>query len=183
MGRQKKSVTLVLGGARSGKSRYAQELALQFKRVTFIATARPIDSEMRRKIDLHRRERPASWRTVEAPVNLPEAIRSVGKNGDALLVDCLTVYLANLMHANQLADYGDHFREICEGIKAAKSSVIAVSNEVGCGIVPAFRSGRHFRDLLGQLNQRIAKIADKVVLMVAGVPMTLKDSSSAKRRA
>lgn len=172
---QEKSITLVLGGARSGKSSYAQELALRFKHVTFIATALPIDSEMQRKIDAHRSERPASWKTIEAPIELAEAIRSESKSGAALLVDCLTVHVGNLMHEKQQFDYGDHFRELCAEIEAAQSPVIAVSNEVGSGIVPTFPSGRQFRDLLGQLNRQVAVAADTVVLMVAGIPMTIKD--------
>lgn len=176
MVRHGKSITLVLGGVRSGKSRYAQELAAQFKRVVFIATARPTDLEMRRKIAVHRRARPSWWKTIEAPVNLGEAIRSEGRRSDVLLIDCLTLYLGNAMKAkNGVRDLQAHVRDVCESIRAAETSIIAVSNEVGCGIVPAFRSGRIYRDLLGELNQQVAGSADKVILMVAGVPVTVKD--------
>jgi adenosylcobinamide kinase/adenosylcobinamide-phosphate guanylyltransferase len=171
-----KNITLVLGGARSGKSRYAQQIASRFERVTFIATGRSGDEEMRRKIAQHRRERPAAWKTVEAPLNLHKSIRSESQKADVVLVDCLTLYVANVMGAkkNSQGDPKKHIEEVCDAIRATKASVIAVSNEVGSGIVPAYQSGRIYRDFLGQMNQGVAQIADKVVLMVAGVPMTLK---------
>lgn len=174
-----KNITLVLGGARSGKSRYAQQLASRFERVTFIATGRPGDAEMRKKISRHRRERPAAWKTVEAPVNLHKTICSESQNADVVLIDCLTLYAANVMGGKKRSrsDPKKHIENICDAIRASKASVVAVSNEVGSGIVPAYRSGRVYRDFLGQMNQKIAQIADKVVLMVAGVPLTVKDST------
>jgi len=171
-----KTVTLIVGGARSGKSRYAQNLAEGFERVTFVATARASDSGMRRKIARHRLERPASWETVEAPLRLESAIQSVSTKVDMLIIDCLTLYLANLMRARrEQKSIPDHLSRVCEAIRRAKSSIIIVSNEVGCGVVPPYRSGRLYRDLLGQLNQQIAQIADRVVLMVAGLPVVVKD--------
>lgn len=172
-----KSITLVLGGARSGKSRYALNLASEFKRVTFIATARASDVEMRRKIDAHRAERPASWRSVEAPLDLPGALRQEGGKVDALLIDCLTVYVANILGSKDggAQRFRGHLQEVCGALQAAKPSVIAVSNEVGSGIVRAYRSGRIYRDLLGQFNQEVARIADRVIFMVAGLPLTIKD--------
>jgi len=176
-----KTVTLILGGARSGKSRYAQQLAERFDRVTFIATARASDSGMRRKIARHRSERPPSWETVEEPLRLENAIQSWSARADLLIIDCLTLYLANLMRARRgQGGILDHLSQVCQAIGCAKSSIIIVSNEVGCGVVPAFRSGRLYRDLLGQLNQRIAQVADRVVLMVAGVPLTVADRLTAK---
>lgn len=172
-----KSITLILGGARSGKSRYALNLASEFKRVTFIATARASDVEMRRKIDAHRAERPASWRTVEAPLDLPDVLRQGGRKSDVLLIDCLTVYLANILRSKDgsAQRFRGHLQEICEALQGVKPSVIVVSNEVGSGIVPAYRSGRIYRDLLGQFNQEVARIADRVIFMVAGLPLTIKD--------
>jgi adenosylcobinamide kinase / adenosylcobinamide-phosphate guanylyltransferase len=171
-----KVVTLIVGGARSGKSRYAQKLGEGFDRVTFIATARASDSAMRRKIARHRSERPASWETIEAPLRLESAIHSRSAEADMLIIDCLTLYLANLMRARTgQKSILDHLSQVCEAIRCAKSSIVIVSNEVGCGIVPAFRSGRLYRDLLGQLNQQMAQIADRVVLMVAGLPLTVGD--------
>ncbi len=169
-------VTLILGGARSGKSRFAQTLAAKDRRVAFLGTARPSDAEMRRKIALHRSERPGSWKTIDAPVALAKAIASRSSETDVILIDCLTVYVDNVMGSTR----GDSkriekdFDALCNEIQRAKCSIILVSNEVGCGIVPAFRSGRRYRDILGRLNQRVAAIADRVFVMVAGLPLTVK---------
>jgi adenosylcobinamide kinase / adenosylcobinamide-phosphate guanylyltransferase len=171
-------VTLVLGGARSGKSRYAQTLASCYRRVTFLATARPSDREMRDRIAAHRRERPASWKTVEAPLDLYKTITSESRKADLLLVDCLTLFAANTLSQRRKASNARFVTEqLCQAIRSSQASVIVVSNEVGSGIVPAYRSGRIYRDLLGEMNQEIAKIADKVVLMIAGIPLTVKDTA------
>ena len=177
---RKKQITLVLGGARSGKSCYAQQLASHFGRVTFIATGRRTDAEMRRKIDRHRRERPSSWKTIEAPLDLDKAIRSQSQNADVLLIDCLTVYVDNVMGTREKRKSytKDCIGEVCGAIWACEASVIVVSNEVGSGIVPEYRSGRVYRDFLGQMNQEIAQMANQVILMVAGVPITIKDSAA-----
>lgn len=179
---RKKQITLVLGGAQSGKSYYAQQLASQFERVTFIATGRRTDAEMRRKIDRHRRERPSSWRTVEAPLDLDKAIGSQSQNADVLLIDCLTVYIDNVIGTREKRNSytKDCIDEVCGAIRACEASVIVVSNEVGSGIVPEYRSGRVYRDFLGQMNQQIAQMANQVVLMVAGVPMTIKGSATSQ---
>jgi adenosylcobinamide kinase/adenosylcobinamide-phosphate guanylyltransferase len=175
----RKTVTLVLGGARSGKSRYAQEFAASFGRVVFIATARRSDAEMRARIARHRRERPASWKTVEIVKGLDRAILDEGPSADLLLIDCLAVYLANLMgrKGGQGSKIRTHIESVCEAVRGAKPSVVMVSNEVGCGVVPPYPSGREFRDLLGELNQQVAKVADKVIFMVAGLPLILKDGA------
>jgi adenosylcobinamide kinase / adenosylcobinamide-phosphate guanylyltransferase len=175
-------VTLVLGGARSGKSHYAQALASGYRRVTLLATARRSDAEMRERIARHRRERPASWKTVEAPLDLHKTIASESLKADLLLVDCLTLFVANAISRNRKKSSARTVTEqLCEAIRASKASVIVVSNEVGSGIVPAYRSGRIYRDLLGQMNQEIAKIADKVVLMIAGIPLTVKGQHESSR--
>ena len=181
-GRPRKEITLVLGGARSGKSYYAQQLASHFARVMFLATARRTDAEMRKKIARHRRARPVSWRTIEAPVDLDKAIRSQSPNVDLILIDCLTVYVDNVAGTakKRQPHAKDCIEEICDAIRACRASVIVVSNEVGSGIVPEYQSGRIYRDLLGQMNQKIAQIADRVVLMIAGVPLTIKDSNAYK---
>lgn len=179
-GIRKKNITLVLGGAQSGKSHYARQLACQFGRVTFIATGRETDAEMREKIARHRRERPASWKTIEAPAHLDRAIRRESQNADVLLIDCLTLYADNVAGTGRKRKtYAQNcVEELCGAIRASEASVIAVSNEVGSGIVPEYRSGRIYRDLLGRMNQKIAQIADRVILMVAGVPVTIKDSAA-----
>jgi adenosylcobinamide kinase / adenosylcobinamide-phosphate guanylyltransferase len=175
-----RNVTLVLGGVRSGKSRYAQTLASRYRRVTFLATARPSDREMRERIAMHRRDRPASWKTVEAPIDLHETITAESLKADLVLVDCLTLFVANAMtrHPRKPGSVRLATQQVCQAIRSSRASVIVVSNEVGSGIVPIYRSGRIYRDLLGQMNQEIAKIADRVVLMIAGIPLTVKGRRS-----
>lgn len=172
------SIVLVLGGVRSGKSRFAQTLAERSDRVTFVATAEcRDDKEMQHKIQQHRAERSANWATLEEPLCVAAAIRSAAIDSDVVLVDCLTVFAANLLEA-----YGeDEVRrrgevdDLCDALRSSQCAVILVSNEVGWGVVPAYRSGRRFRDFVGELNQRVAAVADTVVLMVAGLPMVIKE--------
>jgi adenosylcobinamide kinase / adenosylcobinamide-phosphate guanylyltransferase len=175
-GRQK-TVTLVLGGARSGKSRYAQSLASAFQRVIFIATARRSDDEMRARIARHRRERPSSWKTLEITTGLDRVLRENCGKADLLLIDCLTLYLDNVMGRmpGERRELNGHLQSVCEAVRDAAASVVIVSNDVGGGIVPAYRSGREYRDLLGEFNQQLAFVADRVILMVAGLPLTVKD--------
>lgn len=177
------SVTLVLGGVRSGKSRYAHALAEKHARVTFIATAeRRDDAEMNRKIDLHRAERPAHWSTIEEPLQLAHFIQSAGAHSDAILVDCLTFFAANLLeaHGEDALALRHETERFCAALHSAPCTVILVSNEVGSGVVPAYASGRRFRDLVGELNQRVAAVANTVVLMVAGLPMQLKTPATSE---
>jgi adenosylcobinamide kinase/adenosylcobinamide-phosphate guanylyltransferase len=170
-------VTLVLGGVRSGKSRYAQSEAARFGGVTFIATARRSDAEMRRKIAAHRRERPPSWKTVEAPAALDAVIRREGQTAELLLVDCLTTYCGGLLSRSRSDRVRRrHVAAVVEAIDSTPASMCIVSNEVGSGIVPAFKSGRLFRDLLGDMNQQVARVADRVILLVAGIPIAVKGS-------
>ena len=174
-----KSVTLVLGGVRSGKSRFAQQLAERSDRVTFVATAeRRDDEEMRLKIDRHRAERPSTWVTIEEPLELARAIHSSGSICDLILVDCLTLFAANLLeaHSEDETKLQSRIEDLCTALKSASCSVVLVSNEVGSGVVPAYALGRRFRDLVGEINQRVAAVADDVLLMVAGLPLALKGS-------
>jgi adenosyl cobinamide kinase/adenosyl cobinamide phosphate guanylyltransferase len=166
--------TLVLGGARSGKSRYALDLVTASPPPwTFIATAQAGDDEMLARIEAHRRERGDGWTEIEAPLDLATAV--VEAPGPApLLIDCLTLWLSNLM-------LGDHDVEGAiaafeHALLARDAATIAVANEVGLGIVPETPLGRAFRDRAGALNQRLAAKAGTVVLMVAGLPMTVKAS-------
>lgn len=183
MAKQRRTITLVLGGARSGKSRWAQEQAARFSRVTYLATAEAQDSEMREKIARHQSERPKTWRTIEVPTSLAETIRSESADADVLLIDCFTIYVANVMRTGRKSDghNNSQIREVRDAIHSASASIIAVSNEVGSGVVPAFRSGRVYRDMLGHLNQEVAAIADNVVLMVAGVPLPVKGRLTSRR--
>jgi adenosylcobinamide kinase/adenosylcobinamide-phosphate guanylyltransferase len=172
---QARTIMLVLGGVRSGKSRYALTEAARFSRVTFVATAERSDAEMRRKIAVHRRERPSAWSTVEAPTNLDRIILREGPTADLLLVDCLTVYCGSLLSRDRVRESRQrHLDAVVEAIHTTAASVFVVSNEVGSGIVPAFTSGRVYRHLLGELNQQVARVSDTVVLLVAGVPVTIK---------
>jgi adenosylcobinamide kinase / adenosylcobinamide-phosphate guanylyltransferase len=177
-----RQVTLVLGGVRSGKSRYALQLASRAQRVTFIATAEHReDEEMRRKIERHRSERPKHWVTIEEPLHLAAAVGSVS-NCDLLLIDCLTLFAGKLLevHRENETLIATNVEALCSSLRASSCSVVLVSNEVGSGIVPAFELGRRYRDLLGEINQRVASIADHVVLMVAGLPLLVKGSLGVK---
>jgi adenosylcobinamide kinase / adenosylcobinamide-phosphate guanylyltransferase len=171
--REPRSITLVLGGVRSGKSRFAQNLAEKASSVAFVATAKAVDAEMRAKIRRHQQERPKHWRTVEEPVDLARVLATHAAHFDLLLVDCLTIFVANALEdgaesANERVD------AFVEALQTTKTSVVLVSNEVGSGVVPEYPSGRQFRDLLGEVNQRVAAVADNVALMIAGLPLVLK---------
>ncbi len=173
------SVILVLGGVRSGKSRFAQQLAEQCTRVTFVATAEHRDDgEMQRKIERHRAERPGHWKTVEEPVALGRVIAASEEDCDAVLIDCLTLFGANLIetYKGNDRDLNACVEELCSALQATTRRIILVSNEVGSGVVPAYELGRRFRDLVGEINQRVAAVADTVLLMVAGLPLTVKGS-------
>jgi adenosylcobinamide kinase/adenosylcobinamide-phosphate guanylyltransferase len=172
------SVMLVLGGARSGKSRFALQVASKAASVTFVATARASDEEMRTKIECHRSERPAHWKTREEPLNIAEAISCEGESSNLVIVDCLTMFAANLMeaHGENQAAIQTAVSTLSAVLRVSKRGVVLVSNEVGGGVVPEYASGRQFRDLLGELNQRVAAIADHLVMMVAGLPLPIKGS-------
>jgi adenosylcobinamide kinase/adenosylcobinamide-phosphate guanylyltransferase len=170
-------VGFVLGGCKSGKSGYAQDKVLEAGEPdkVFLATCAPRDEEMRLRIDRHRRERGPDWRTVEAQLELVEAVRLQAGKGSVLLVDCLGMWVTNLL-AQDLGESECHsrFDALCRTLKQAEAPVWLVSNEVGCGIVPGDAMSRSFRDLLGVLNQRVAGLADQVVWMVAGLPVGVK---------
>jgi adenosylcobinamide kinase/adenosylcobinamide-phosphate guanylyltransferase len=170
------SVTLVLGGVRSGKSRYAQQLAEQSDRVMFVATAKISDDEMQRKIERHREERPTTWTTVEEPLELARVLAHHQLDYDVMVMDCLTIFAANLLEEEGENDEAieQRIEAFCAALRSADCSVVLVSNEVGSGVVPAYPLGRRYRDLLGEINQRVARVADDVVLMVAGLPLALK---------
>ncbi|GAB4236084.1 MAG: bifunctional adenosylcobinamide kinase/adenosylcobinamide-phosphate guanylyltransferase [Methyloligellaceae bacterium] len=166
-------LTLVLGGARSGKSRYAESLAANHAGPRrYIATARADDDEMAARIETHRARRGEDWETIEAPADLPGAVARAGVAGSFVLVDCLTLWLSNLILADK--DIGAETQRLIAALEGAAGRTVLVSNEVGLGIVPQTRLGRLFRDEAGLLNQRIAQIADEVILIAAGLPLTLK---------
>ena len=165
------SVTLVLGGARSGKSAYAESLLAEDGAV-YVATAEAIDDEMRERIARHRARRGAHWTTVEAPLDLAGALRAHARSASGVLVDCLTVWLGNLMHAGRNVDHATS--ALLESLAALEAPVVIVANEVGLGVVPENSLARAFRDHAGTLNQTIAARADRVVLVTAGIPLVLK---------
>ncbi len=165
-------VTLVLGGARSGKSAFAEALAEQTPNPIYIATARAGDAEMAARIRRHRARRDRRWTTVEEPVELAAALRDAARPGRAVLVDCLTLWLSNLMGASH--DVDERTAGLVQSLGALAGPVILVSNEVGFGIVPENRLAREFRDHAGRLHQAVAARAQRVHLVVAGIPMTVK---------
>ncbi len=165
-------VTLVLGGVRSGKSHYAQQLGERAGRVVFVATAQAADDEMQRKVERHQRSRPQHWQTVEEPLRLAEVITNHGPSCDLMIIDCLTFFAANLLDAQ--GDDQSAIEALCLALKSPPCPVVLVSNEVGSGVVPAYPSGRRFRDLLGEMNQSVARVASNVLLLVAGLPLVLK---------
>jgi adenosylcobinamide kinase/adenosylcobinamide-phosphate guanylyltransferase len=172
------SSLLVLGGARSGKSRFAVASQPAQGRVTFVATAEARDGNMAARIARHRAERPRAWTTVEEPVDLVARLAGLAGDTDAVVVDCLTVWTANRMLR------GDDEQTILAEVDALTAllarrpwALTVVSNEVGEGVHPETSEGLRFRDLLGLVNQRIAAAADRVVLMVAGIPLEVKAPS------
>jgi adenosylcobinamide kinase / adenosylcobinamide-phosphate guanylyltransferase len=164
-------LTFVLGGARSGKSRYAESLIAALPPPwSYVATAEAGDAEMAERIAAHRARRGADWRTVEAPRDLAAALKSC--HSMPVLVDCLTLWLSNLMLAE--ADIEAEIIRLEQALTAITAPIVLVANEVGYGIVPDYPLGRRFRDWQGMLNQRIAARADRVVLVVAGLPLAVK---------
>jgi len=182
-GEHRGRLTLILGGARSGKSTFAQELAQERGEgdVLFVATAEAGDEEMRRRIEVHRRERPDSWRTLEAQRNVGRAILERAGEAGVILVDCLTLLISNL-----LMDVEDPFaaqvearvmaevQELVACVECLSGHLIVVSNEVGMGLVPTYPLGRAYRDLLGAANRALARQADEVYVLVAGIPTLIK---------
>ncbi len=184
-------LVLVLGGARSGKSTFAEKLSINSQRsVAFIATAVAGDEDMRDRIARHQAMRPASWHTIEESLYLADAVRQAATYADVLLLDCMTTWLANWLFlqsgTDQLDDaaisalhYNSALSEVDALLQAASlldagKTLIIVTNEVGLGIVPAYALGRIYRDILGLVNQRIAAVATRVYLMVAGLGVDIK---------
>lgn len=164
---------LVLGGARSGKSHFAQAQAEKAtSALVYIATAQALDAEMADRIARHRGDRGPRWRTVEAPLELAEAIRAESRSGTILLVDCLTLWASNLMLAEK--DIGRAIAALTTAIAETPGRIILVSNEVGLGIVPDNALGRRFRDAAGEINQAVGKVVERAVFTVSGFPIVLK---------
>jgi adenosylcobinamide kinase/adenosylcobinamide-phosphate guanylyltransferase len=184
-------LVLILGGARSGKSTFAERLALNSgRRVAFIATATASDEDMRNRISRHQAARPVDWMTIEEPLHLSDAVRKASEVADVLLLDCMTVWLSNWLFAQDTGEPMDastisshHYDAVLHVIDdllrvvttlGPGKTLLVVTNEVGLGIVPAYTLGRVYRDLLGLVNQRIAAVASPVYLMVAGLGVDIK---------
>jgi adenosylcobinamide kinase / adenosylcobinamide-phosphate guanylyltransferase len=175
--------TLILGGARSGKSSYAQSLAeASGKSVTFLATAQALDEEMSVRIQKHRAERPAGWETLEIPCDLASHLPQI--KSEVVILDCVTLLVSNLLMqfvqddlVNEkpfLSAVEKEIEDLIAAIHVQNREWFIISNEVGLGLVPPYPMGRVYRDGLGWANQRLAREADKVILMVAGIPTTIK---------
>lgn len=189
---------LVLGGARSGKSTYAQKLAGEITassgRVAYVATGVTCDDEVRARVAQHQRSRPPEWATIEAPTEVAQVIQRAGEEYTVMIVDCLTILITNwLAERGQLEEPIESMAELEEAILGrveelvraaggARATVIVVSNEVGLGVVPTFKLGRVFRDLAGLANQFIAREADEVYVMWAGIPQKIKGECNENAR-
>lgn len=168
-------IIFISGGARSGKSRHALHLAKAYRRVLFIATAQGLDGEMRRRIELHKKNRPRHWSTIEEHRDVAGILGKIAGQFDCLIIDCLTLLVSNLI----IADYSkmrikNEINKIIRALRKIKGTVIIVSNEVGLGIVPDNELGREFRDIAGSINQIFAKAADWVFFIVSGIPWRIK---------
>ena len=178
-----KKCILILGGARSGKSQFAQKLASKLSdKVVFVATAEAGDEEMHSRIEVHKKSRPRNWHTLEAPVGIARRIQAQIGNADVVIIDCITMLVSNLLVGEgddkcgeeQVATEIDQLTECMDKLEAA---FIIVSNEVGLGLVPENKLGRFYRDFLGRVNQLLAQRADEIYFMVSGIPLTVKERS------
>ena len=172
--------TLVVGGVRSGKSRYAEELAAAHDGpVAVVVTATAGDEEMAARIAAHRARRPSHWRVVEEPIALGRALLDAARPGSVVIVDCLTLWLTNIMLQPDAQLLQRESDALLAAVQSAPGAVILVSNEVGSGIVPINELARRFGDETGSLHQRLARACDRVVWMVAGLPLTVKPRPAA----
>ncbi len=168
-------ITLITGGARSGKSRYALELASTCAKKAFIATAEPVDEEMRERIKRHRLDRDPNFITIEEPMDLAHALDNLPPEIEVAIVDCLTVWLGNLQHrAGKVSMDDPMVQRFLRALKHPPCDLIIVTNEVGSGIVPCDPGSREFRDIAGLLNQEVARLAHRVILTVCGMPVIVK---------
>lgn len=169
-------ITFILGGARSGKSSYALEIAKKrHKKVAFIATCEPLDKEMEKRIAAHKNLRPKKWQTFEESKEITSALEKIGNNFEYILIDCLTLFISNLILASYTQNLiEDKINKMLATLRKMKGRAIIVSNEVGLGIVPQNKLARNFRDTAGKINQIIAKEADEVFFMVSGIPWKIK---------
>ncbi len=174
-----KKIILITGGCRSGKSSYALAQIAKYDKKVFIATAEALDAEMEDRITKHRKERGKSFQTIEEPLNIADAIKNASTNYDAIILDCLTVWMGNLQYRiRDKSDRETYIKEFLDGLINSPRTIILVTNEIGMGVVPDNELSRQFRDAAGWLNQKVAELADQVVLMVSGIPMIIKGKES-----
>ena len=171
-----KETIFVIGGCRSGKSSHALHLAEQIPgQKIFIATCMPQDKEMEQRVLHHQQQRSSAWETIEVPFFLPEAIHKNGTDGHVILVDCLTLWINNLiLNDDKPENIDNHIQKLTQSIETSECPVILVSNEVGTGIVPENELARLFRDIAGFANLKVAVCVDRVIWMVAGIPVKIK---------
>ena len=171
-------LTLILGGVRSGKSRMAERLAADISdQIVYLATAEAKDVEMQERIALHQTHRPEHWKTIEEPIHLAKALFEVGTAENVVIVDCLTLWITNLLLADQRFKTGrDEIEALITELKRERRNLVLVSNETNSGVVPMDALSRRFCDEIGVLHQTLAALADNVILMVAGIPTWVKQT-------
>jgi adenosylcobinamide kinase/adenosylcobinamide-phosphate guanylyltransferase len=171
-----KKMILITGGCRSGKSRFALDYANQyFSKKLYLATCEALDEEMAQRIEHHKKMRSPEWQTIEEPIEIVNKIRRYGDEVDVILLDCITLWLSNLlMRRKNDSEIMEEVSRLIDTMKEKRTSFILVSNEVGLGIVPVDPLSRRFRDLSGMANQKIAEVVNTVILMVSGIPIFLK---------
>lgn len=171
--------TLILGGARSGKSSLAETIAKTSEQVTYIATATAFDVEMSQRIKLHQQQRPEDWRLLECPLLLAEALQQLSGSGQTVLVDCLTLWLNNQLYHQPEQDFALLRQQLADAVSQFSGKLILVSNEVGMGLVPIGELNRVFVDQQGWLNQLVATVCENVIFVAAGLPLYLKRGTDA----
>ncbi|WP_233078338.1 bifunctional adenosylcobinamide kinase/adenosylcobinamide-phosphate guanylyltransferase [Rheinheimera soli] len=171
--------TLILGGARSGKSSLAETIAKTSEQVTYIATATAFDVEMSQRIKLHQQQRPKDWRLLECPLLLAEALQQLSGSGQTVLVDCLTLWLNNQLYHQPEQDFALARQQLADAVSQFNGKLILVSNEVGMGLVPIGELNRIFVDQQGWLNQLMATVCENVIFVAAGLPLYLKRGADA----
>ena len=179
----KKNITFVIGGCRSGKSSFALDQAnlVATNHKYFIATSIPLDLEMEKRVEQHRNERGKDWQTIEEPVLIHEKINEYSGKADVILIDCLTLWLSNLLtHSYDVAGILELLEKFEKALLSCECPVFLVSNEVGLGIVPENRLAREFRDLAGMIHQRMAKLSDRVVMTIAGIDVEIKPGQKSR---
>ncbi|KKL00714.1 bifunctional adenosylcobinamide kinase/adenosylcobinamide-phosphate guanylyltransferase [Rheinheimera mesophila] len=171
--------TLILGGARSGKSSLAEQLATPSEQICYIATATAFDVEMSQRIKLHQQQRPKHWQLVECPLILSETLTQLSASGQTVLVDCLTLWLNNQLYHSPDQDFALLRQQLADAVAQFEGQLILVSNEVGMGLVPLGELNRIFVDQQGWLNQQLARVCDEVIFVAAGLPLYLKRGTDA----